>query len=88
MENITASQKGVAKAQAMQTLGMMMRSFKCLSMDLFLLLYRTCIRPHLQYCPPSWSLYLEKGIDALERVQHRATKAVTSLSTLPYEKRD
>ena len=70
-------QKAVAKA--MQTLGM--------SRDSFLFLYRTYIRPHLEYCVPSWSPYLVKDIDALERVQHRATKLVKSLSALTYEDR-
>ena len=78
-------QKAVTKA--MQTLGMLKRSFKFLSRDLFLFLYRTYIRPHLEYCAPSWSPYLAKDIDALERVQHRATKLVKSLSALSYEDR-
>ena len=54
---------------------------------LFLFLYRTYIRPHLEYCAPSWSPYLAKDIDALERVQHCATKLVKSLSALTYEDR-
>ena len=66
---------------------MLKRSFKFLSKDSFLFLYRTYIRPHLEYCAPSWSPYLTKDINALERVQHRATKLVKSLSTLPYEDR-
>ena len=78
-------QKAVTKA--MQTLGMMKRSFKFLSRDLFLFLYRTYIRPHLEYCAPSWSPYLAKDIDTLERVQHHATKLVKSLSALTYEDR-
>jgi len=61
--------------------------FKFLSKDSFLFLYRTYIRPHLEYCVPSWSPYLAKDINALEQVQHHATKLVKSLSTLPYEDR-
>jgi len=57
-------QKAVAKA--MQTLGMLKRSFKFLSKDLFLFLYKTYIKLHLEYCTPSWSPYLAKDIDALE----------------------
>jgi len=63
------------------------RSFNFLSKDSFLFLYRTCIRSHLEYCAPSWSPYLAKDIDALEWVQHCATKLVKSLFTLPYEDR-
>ena len=84
-ETITASSKAVAKA--MQTLGMMNRSFKYLSKDSFLFLYKIYIRPHLEYCVPTWSPYLAKDNDALERVQHHATKLVKSLSIIPYEDR-
>ena len=66
---------------------MMKRSFKYLSKDLFLFLYKTYIRPHLEYCAPTWSPYLAKDIDDLEQVQYHATKLVKSLSILPYEDR-
>ena len=74
-------QKAVTKAT--QTLSMLKRSFKFLSRDLFLFLYRAYIRPHVEYCAPS----LAKDIDALEWVQHHATKLVKSLSALTYEDR-
>ena len=71
----------------MQLFGMMKRSCKYLSKDSFLFLYKTYIRLHLEYCAPTWSPYLAKEIDTLERIQHRATKLVKSLSILPYEDR-
>ena len=64
-------QKAVAKA--MQTLGMMKRSFKYLSKDSFLFLYKTYIIPHLEYSAPTWLPYLAKDIDVLEWVEHCAT---------------
>ena len=76
-----------AVAKAMQTLGMMKRSFKYLSKDSFLFLYKTYVRPHLEYCAPTLSPYLAEDIDTLERIQHCATKLVKSLSILPYEDR-
>ena len=51
-------QKAIAKA--MQTLSMIKRTFKYLSKDSFLFLYRTYIRPHLEFCVPTWSPYLAK----------------------------
>ena len=60
-----------AVAKAMQTLGMMKRSYKYLSKDLFLFLYKICIRPHLEYCAPTWSPYLAR---------HRCFRAGTTSS--------
>ena len=34
-----------------------------------------------------WSPFLVGDIDALERVQHRATKLIPSIANLPYEQR-
>ena len=53
----------------------------------FTLLYKTLVRPHLEYCAPIWSPHLAKDIDVLEKVQRRATKLIPSISTLSYEGR-
>ena len=81
---ITPSSKGctcIAKAMQTLVLGMMKRSFEYLSNDSFLFLYETYIRPHLEYCAPTWS---PKDIDALERAQHchGATKLVKKIWVL------
>ena len=85
MEPSLQVQKAVAKA--IQTLGMMKRSFKYLSKDSFLFLYKTYIRLYFKYYAPTWSPFLVKHIDALEQVQHCATKLVKSFFILPYEDR-
>ena len=38
------------------------------------------------YGLPSWSPYLAKDIDLLEKIQHHATKLVSDISSLPYTK--
>ena len=48
---------------------------------------KATVRPHLEYCIQSWASYLKKDTNALEQVQHRATKMVTSLRKLSYEQR-
>ena len=73
-----------AVAKAMQTLDWMKRSFKYLLKDSFLFLYKTYIRLHLEYCAPTWSPYLASDINALELIQHCATKLVKSLLYLSY----
>ena len=73
--------------KANQTLGMIKRSFTNINKDIFLLTYKTFIRPGLEYCQSVWSPHLQKDIDLLERVQRRATKMVTGLKDIPYEER-
>ena len=60
-------------AKAMQSLGLIKRTFKHLTKESFLTLYKTYVRPHLKYCVPIWSPYLAKHIDKLERIH--ATKS-------------
>ena len=76
-----------AVASAMRVLSMIRRTFANISKDLFVFLYKTYVRPHLEYCASIWSPSLAKDIDVLEKVQKRATKMVRGLGHLPYEQR-
>ena len=73
--------------KANQCLGMIRRSFTHIDKEIFLLVYKTFIRPKLEYCNSVWSPHLQKDIDLLENVQRRATKMVIGMNTLPYEER-
>ena len=53
----------------------------------FFCLYKMHVRPHLEYCLQSWSPYLARDIEILEKVQRAATKYVYGLNSLPYEGR-
>ena len=63
------------------------RQLGALTPELFLRLYKTYVRPHLEVhnvvAPP----LLRKDINRLERVQRRATKGVIGLRNKPYEER-
>ena len=50
-------------------------------------LYKTMVRPHLEYCLQFWLLQLKKEIMELEKVQRSVTKMMTGLGNLPYEER-
>ena len=67
--------------------GQIRRSFSYLNPETFKRLYVAFVRPHLEYCQAVWSPYLRRNIDALEKVQMRATKLVDGLSNLNYPER-
>jgi len=64
-----------------------LRLVRTIDKDSFLILYKTYIRPHLEYCVQSWSPSLLKDIACLEQIQRRATKLVDSLSKVSYSER-
>ena len=77
--------KMVAKANS--RVGLIKRSFMHLNMKNFKLLYKSLVRPILEYCSSIWSpqfKYLELEI---EKVQERATKLVSSIKDLEYPDR-
>jgi len=82
-----ASQCAKAAAKAMSVLGMIRRHFKKLDAEDFLLLYKTYVRPHMEYCVQAWSPHLSKDVQCLEKVQRRATKLVSGLREKTYEER-
>ena len=77
---------GAAK-KAMSVLGLIRRHFGQLDPGSFKILYNSYVRAHLEYCIQSWSPYLRKDIDCLERVQKRATKLVEGMKKLSYPER-
>ena len=73
--------------RATQMPGQLKRSFKFLSKSSFLMLYKTFVRPTLEYCTLIWNPYFAKDIDVLKNVQRHATKLLPSITSLPYKSR-
>ena len=55
--------------------------------QMFLLLYKALVRPHVEYATCIWNPYQKYNMDMIERVQRRATKIVQSLKDLSYSDR-
>jgi len=81
------SQCNKSAAAARRIIAMVRRHFKKLDVEDFLLIYKTYIRPRLEFCIQSWSPYLHKDIETLERVQRTATRLVPQLRKFCYEER-
>ena len=62
-------------------------TFQFLDRYMFIPLYKTLVRPHLDYAMPVWSPHLKKHIIAIENAQRRATKQLPGMTNLSYEHR-
>ena len=82
-----SSQINAAVSSANATLGMIRRTVKSRSKNVIIKLYKSLVRPKLEYCVQVWRPYLKKDIDKIERVQQRATKMIKNCKNLSYEDR-
>ena len=73
--------------KANSVVGIIKRSFSCLDKAMFRTLYVILVHPHLEYASQIWNPHLIKDIQALEKVQRRATKLVPELQHLSYDDR-
>ena len=68
-------------------LGQMLRGVGYRDKKVFIDLYKTYVRPHLEYCSAAWSPWQVGDTELLEAVQRRAVKAVSNLKSRTYEDR-
>ena len=72
---------------ANRNLGLIFRTFTYIDKDIFLNLFKSIVRPHIEYASSVWSPVFKKDMIALENVQRRATKLVKSIAHLSYSDR-
>ena len=77
----TAANKGTS------LLAMIRRAYVFLDGPSLVQLYKSLIRPHLEYGNVVWAPIRKKDIQLIENVQRRATKLVPGLKDLEYEQR-
>jgi len=74
-----------AVSKAVKGLGLIKRTFKYFNITPLSKLYKTYVHPHLEYCVRVWSPFPAGDIDALVKVQHRATKLIPTIANFSYE---
>ena len=67
--------------------GIIKRSFSRLSIQSFKLLYKSLVRPILEYCRVIWYPIFKTNAQEIEKVQRRATKLVHPLRNVSYSER-
>ena len=80
-------QAAAAVAKANQMLAIIRRSFVLIDETTLPLLYKSIVRPHLEYGNLVWGPFNRADQKAVERVQRRATRLVPSIRHLEYETR-
>ena len=73
--------------KAQRVLSLIRRSFDYMEKDMFIILYKSIVRPLLEYSTMVWSPYLKKDIRKIENIQRRATKLVPEIRSFSYEDR-
>ncbi len=73
--------------KAVRVLGMINRTIQFKSKRILVCLYKSLVRPLLEYSIPAWSPHYVKDKFLLERVQHRFTRMIKGMKSLEYEER-
>ena len=77
----------VISKKAFQKSALIYKTFSYKSRNFLMALYKTYVRPQLEYCSAIWSPHLLKDINLVESVQRRFTKSLPGLSHVSYRQR-
>ena len=65
----------------------MARTVRFRNLEVMTRLYKSLVRPYLEYCASAWSPHYVKDGELLERVQRRFSRMVPGLRGMEYEVR-
>ena len=82
-----SSQCAQAYGKANRMLGVINRTIKYKTKEVMLSLYKSLVRPLLEYCTAAWSPHYVKDKVLLEKIQHRFTKMIPEVRDETYEDR-
>ena len=71
----------------LKMLGLINRTIEFKHRDVLIRLYKSLVRPHLEFCTPAWSPHYRKDRDLIEKIQRRFTRMIPNISKLPYDQR-
>ena len=86
--NLTfAKHIGEKVTKANQVMGMIRKCFVHIDQENFKWLFKSIVRPHLEYANAIWNPVMKKDITSIENVQRHATKMVPQLKDMSYTDR-
>ena len=71
----------------MKVLGMIKRTIRFKDTRVMLSLYKTLVRPHVEYCVSAWSPHYKKDRELIEKIQRRFTKMINNMDGKSYAER-
>lgn len=77
----------VAAKNANQVLGLIMKSFHYRTKSTLVPLYKTLVRPKLEFSAAAWNPWMEKDIECLEKVQKRLIRSLSNVRGSTYEEK-
>jgi hypothetical protein len=76
-----------AYSRANRVLGMIRRTISYKTPGILLPMYKSLVRPLVEYCVPAWSPHYSKDKVMLEKIQHRFTRMIHGLTQKDYATR-
>jgi len=87
-QHCTHAYNAKKKNKANRILGVINRSIVYKSKEILLIqVYKSLVRPHLEYCTAAWSPHYVEVKELLEKVQRRFTRMIPGLKDVPYNER-